>query len=301
MKIIKTNSKSESPWSSKMVEASIPKYSSLSVSAGSVYCPMTNGNASTINCEICQHCQGVDFNTENNSETIRCAHKESANIKTANKDEVDRLYVSEKPVEDKTVTPEDLKSIFARSTSKYCDLSEKDQMNAHSVISAKNINESDSDGTANFVPKYSNSIFDSEAIGKLVEEQKLVDEKKIQSKAESKLKQKESSKEWERDTKEILMATGYEPKGMTKSTSSETESNNPDVSEYKFSIFENIDDKLKNMTELTDGEKLKSQSKTRKENISRAKTKDDWESNHSKNTTTSGIVKDFFDKAFSKE
>lgn len=302
MKIIKTMSKNNSSWSSKMVETSIPKYAKLTVDAGEVSCPISDKKISTINCEICEHCGGIDFDINTNSEAIKCAHKESSNVKMASTDEVDRLYVSEKVTkENKDINPEDLKSFFARSELKYRDLDEKDDMNGHKIVSAKNISENESDGTKNFVPKYSNSIFDSDAISKLSEAQKNSDEEKEKSKENYKSQKKESKKEWEKDMKEALKATGYEPKGMTRSTSSETASNNPNVSEYKFSIFDNVDERIKNIPELTNGEKLKSQAQERKANISREKIKDDWETKSSKPTTTSGIVKDFFDKAFSKE
>jgi len=300
MKIIKTNGKNNSQWSDKLTESSVKKYSSLSVDLGSVFCPLSNSVVKTLNCEICQHCKGVDFHVASSTESIKCAHKESANVKQIKIDEVDRLFISEsskKPTMN-TELPEDLKSIFARSTAKFDDLGDEDIMGSHKIVSTKNINESDSDGTANFIPKYSNSIFNADTIAQLQEAGIKEEEEKVQKAKTAVAEKAELEREWETDIKAELEEIEYEPKGSVMSIAHEAKANNPDVSEYKFSIFESIDDKLKNIAELTEGEKLKSQASERKANISRDKEEDDWESNPKGVTSTSGIVKDFFAKTF---
>jgi len=301
MKIIKTEEKQDSQWATGLVEASIPKYASLSVSNGKIMCPLKNMLVSTVNCEICQFCTGIDFITATNTEVIKCAHKNSHNIKQSKVDEVDRLFVSDSKEREKQrtdgVTAEDLKSIFARSTSKFDEIDEEDLMNGSKIVSAKNITENENDGTSSFIPKVSNSIFNSEIIKNMIEEQKQEDDTRDKKIAEAKVEKAKAKREWEDETHKSLSEIGYEPKGPIMSISHETEASNPDISEYKFSIFDNnLEDKVKNIPELTDGEKLKSQADQRRENISRTKIKDDWESNHSKNTTTSEIVKGFFDK-----
>lgn len=297
MKIIKTNAKNESQWTERMVEASVKKYSSLTVEAGKVFCPLTNSMSSTINCELCQFCKGVDFNVATSMESIRCAHKESANVKTARKDEVERLYVSEDVnKKESDITPDDLKSIFARSTQKFEDIEDSELMNGNRIVSAKNINESESDGTSNFVPKFSNSIFNSENIAQLIASQKEKEEADAEKAQEIQAQSEADRKSWETDTKEALDDIGYEHKSKIMSISHEAEASNPDISEYKFSIFDGgLKEKLDAIPELTDGEKLKSQADERRQNISRAKAEDNWESDAQKSVSTSQIVKDFFD------
>jgi len=296
MKIIKTDTKNDSKWASDIVTAKSKKFSSLSIESGRVFCPLSNGEISTTNCELCDFCSGFDFNIANNQESIKCAHKESKNVKKASPDEVNRLYVSEKANEkENIISPNDLKSIFARSTSKFDDVDESDIMNGNRVVSAKNINESDSDGTSNFVSKFSNSIFDSNVISNLEETYKDEETEKQDSIKQSQLEKENSMREWEDDEKKSLGDIGYEPKGTIMSIAHEASASNPDVSEYKFSIFDNADDRLNKIPEFTDGEKLKTQSKKRKEDISREKKEDDWESNHSNTISTSKMVKGFFD------
>jgi len=297
MKIIRTEGKNDSSWANSIVEAGTKKFSSLSVSAGQVTCPLTNGIVPTLNCEICNYCQGVDFNLETSMESIKCAHKESANVKTAQVDEVERLYVSEKAneKEEGTILPEDLKSIFAKSTAKFDDIEDADLMNASKIVSAKNLSENESDGTSGFVPKYSNSIFDSEAIVKLEEAQKAEDDERDERIKQAQVDKAKSKREWEDDTQSELKEIGYQHKGSIMSIAHEAKANNPEVSEYKFSIFDSADERLRNLPELTKGEQLKDQAKERKENISRPQETDDWESKHADTISTSKIVSSFFD------
>lgn len=301
MKIIKTDSRNDSKWTNKIVEAKSKKFSSIQVNAGKVMCPMTNGLISTINCELCEFCKGIDLNIASSKEFIKCAKKESSELnKTAEVDEVERLFVSEKlnNKNEDTLSLDDFKSIFANSNSKLEDINENDIMNSNKIVSAKNINESKSGGTPGPISKFNNSIFDSNILKNLNESYAKEEEIKTSQKLVKEKEEQEARKEWEKDLKNKLGEIGYSPKGKIMSISHEAKANNPDVSEYKFSVFDNIDEKLKNIPELTDGEKLKQQSKKRKQDISRTKEEYDWESNYQNSISSSKITNSLYKTLF---
>jgi len=299
MKIIKTDAQNKSSWSEKMIEASIEKYSSLSVEAGNVSCPLINKKYSTINCELCSHCKGIELSASSGNEFVKCSYKYDSSDKEHKQDDIERLFVSER-LNNKTASENVDARIFG-NRKKYEDLNEKDIISSHKIVSAKTSGHSENDGTSNFVPKYNNSIFNANNLSDLNSEAEKTEEEENKKALEAQKDQTNKKREWENDNKKSLDGLEYQPKGSVMSISHESQSNNPKVSTYKFSIFENIDEKINNIPEKTGGENLKSQAQERKQNISRAKKEDNWEKNSENKTTTSSVVKNFFDGIFKEK
>jgi hypothetical protein len=315
MKIIKSQNRNSSDWTQKFVQASQEKVASLSVEAGSVYCPLKgNVPASTLNCEMCNYCQGIELQASTMREFIKCSYNYESNVKVATKtDDIDEKFVTQH-VSDrekaKDIDPEFFESEFKLGKKENDWTAEENAaMHGSRVVSSKD-NDQEEYGGRMVASKYNNSIFDSEALLKLNEAGKQAEEDARVKAAELQAEKQERKAQWEQDHKIELDEIGYSPSTMTKNISGThvadgdnvnekvVASNNPDVSEYKFSIFDtNIQEKVDGIAEKTAGEQLKDQASQRKASIGRAEKESDWE-RVSKPTSVDSMTDNFFQSLF---
>lgn len=296
MRIIDVKKKKSSDWTKDIVKASIKKEASLQVDSGEVTCPMTGGLRSTINCELCQHCSGINLKIASASEVVKCTYTYDIDTKDES-DLTEKFAISSTP-KGTDLSSVDLKSIFAKSELED-NFDPEESMSNNKIVSAKNISEDEFEGSSNFVSEYSNSVFNPNTLAELesVTEQIKADKKADVEKA--KITASERRSEWLTDREKELEGINYTPSGsLTKSISHESLASNPDVGEYKFSMFSDIKDKLESIPDRTQGEFLKEQHADRKKSISRTASNDDWENEDKSPTTSSKIVEDFFGSLF---
>jgi len=297
MKIINAKSKKPSDWAQGIVNASIQKDASLQVNTGKVLCPMTGKTISTINCELCKHCSGIDFKLASSTEHVRCSYSYDTGDKDSAADPMEKFQTSS--IQEKvSLDPEAIKSIFAKSKPE--DFNEEEGMSERKIVSAKNISEDEFEGSKSFVSEYNNSIFNPKVLAELEGLAQKEASEEIKNKKSASQTESERRSEWMEDRKRELEEIDYEPKTSTRSISNDTESNNPDVGDYKFSMFGDIDEKLGKIPNLTDGEMLKSQKEERKRDISREAKKDGWEKDSKSPKTSSQIVDGYFTSLFDK-
>jgi hypothetical protein len=313
MKVIKSQNRKSSDWTQKFVEASQTKIASLSVEAGKVSCPLQGKTATTLNCELCQYCQGFELKASSMRETIKCSYKYDSNAQEEPADVREKFISqhvgdSEKSLE---VDPTYFDSEFkVRKANNYTD-EEALSMNSSRVVSSKD-GDQEEYGTKMVTSKYNNSIFDSEALVKLNEAGIQAEEDAKNAKIAMAVERKERKSEWERDHKIDLGEIGYTPSTMTKNISGTftaegddvksrvASSNNPDISEYKFSLFdEDIEKKVSDIAEKTAGEKLADQSKQRTASIGRDQKSSDWEK-VKQPTKVDGMASNFFQNLFAE-
>lgn len=299
MKVITAKTKKSSDWTQDIVEASIQKEASLGVNVGKVICPMTNKLVSTVSCELCQHCKGIDFKLASATENVRCTYFYDTGDKEDSVDSMEKFHTSNVKEQDQ-ITPDDLKSIFAKNEPEY-DFTEEDRMSESKIVSAKNLSEDEFEGSSSFISEYNNSIFDSGTLSKLAD---MAEQEQLEKEAKDKEAAQEEAErrsEWMTDRAQELEDIKYTHQTAMKSISHEAEASNPDVGDYKFSVFDNIEEKLDSIPDRTDGELLKEQKADRKRSISRKSKKDDWESQDKSPTTSASIVGNFFGNLFEGE
>ena len=297
MKIITAKTKESSDWTQNIVKSSIQKEASLGVNSGKVFCPKTGKTTSTIHCELCQHCAGIDFKLASATENIKCTHAYDTGDKGATIDSAEK-FQSTSVKKQEPINTEDLKSVFARSELED-NFTEKEKMSEHQIVSAKNISEDEFEGSGHFVSKYNNSVFNPEVLAELEASAKKEDLEKEAEVKETARAESDRRSEWMADREKELDDIDYMPQPLiTKSIAHESKASNPDVGEYKFSVFDNIQKRLDGIPDRTQGELLKEQKEDRKKSISREAKKDDWESEDKSSKTSNIIVGEFFDSLF---
>jgi len=295
MKVSKLKNQGTTDWTDAIYKNSLEKTASINVTAGKVNCPLSSGSTSTLSCETCKHCSGIGMKIASSQEYVSCSYKyDTMDFKET--DSMNKFVSDSNEPDSSELTPEDFKSIFAKSERK---LELDEDLLSHTISKSGNEVEPGS-GTANFNPQNSNSIFDSSALDKFAEAQ-LAEENKHNAEVAKIKAQKEANKHaWDKEHAEQLAEINYNPKGI-QSIAHEVGASNPEVADHNFSIFENIDEKLKLMPEFTEGEKFKSEAQERNASISRDEKNNDWEKADKKNVTTKGLVSNFFDSLFNEK
>jgi hypothetical protein len=303
MKINKISNHQPSDWTQNIVEASTKKQASIQVEAGKVSCPLANAKISSMNCEICKHCKGSDFKTASSAEYISCSYgyeqkqeKVDSMSKFVSAKSSERIDKNTNESSEGEVTVDDFKSFFAKSK-QLDNFAEEEIISKNQIISSKD-GEVETDCSANFMPRNANSIFNPEVIAQLEESERESESKRVEARKQSDEELADKKASWNTHASEKLAEIGYVPTGTVKNTEStieDTKFSNPDVGEYKFSVFDNIDEKVGLIPEKTEGEKLKEASDDRRDGISRDKKEDEWQSVKEQKTTSS-VTENFLER-----
>jgi hypothetical protein len=294
-KIFSSKQRDTSDWTEQIVESSQMKTASIKVQAGEVSCPKSGSVISTLNCELCKHCSGSNIKVASSEEFIHCGYKYDTREKTSI-DPMDKFVTvaSKNEVED-TVTVDDFKSIFSRN-------GKEDNFNDQEILSDRKVVASGNDvsselatGPVGYVPEWSNSIFNSEALDAYAEKE-IAKEVKI-AEAKKKVQEDKALKKasWDADVASELKEIGYMPDNGIKSIAHEASYTSESVEAHKFSIFDNFDEKLASIPERTEGEQFKTKATERKEKIARKHQKDNSWEGVKKGSSTSQIMDSFID------
>jgi len=299
MKIINAQTKKTSDWTQDIVKSSMQKEASLLVSSGKIICPITNESISTINCELCDYCSGIGLKLADSSERVRCTYSFATNNNEKEIDSLNKFSSSDIDLE-KDIDGIDLKGIFAKNELKD-NFEQEERMSGNRIVSAKNISTDEFEGSSNFISQYNNSIFNQEKLEELdvIAKNKALEKQKQKDMLLASRKEKES--EWIVEKEKELKELNFSKHNLAKAISHELESNNPDVGEYKFSAFDNIQDRLDKIPEKTYGEMLKEQKNDRKNSISRTAQKDEWEEDSKSAVTSDSILNNFFYSLFNEK
>lgn len=299
-KIFSSKGRNNSDWTEKIVESSQQKTASIKVVAGTVKCPMTGKTQSTLNCELCNHCSGSNIKVASSEEFIHCQYKYN-NREVKEFDTMDKFISTANKQDLENISQEDFKSVFAREQ-KENDFVEEEILSQQKVVSSGNdVSSKLATGPQGYIPEWNNSIFDSDALDKFAEKEIAKEAEAQESKRKIEAEKAEKKANWDADYAEKLREIGYEPSNSIKSIAHESVPTNPDVSDHKFSIFDNIDEKLASIPSHTQGEKFASQAEERKEKIARKKEEDNSWEEVKKGTSTSKIMDSFIDTLLSKK
>jgi hypothetical protein len=289
MKIINSKSKTKSDWTDKIMNESFEKFASLNINSGKIKCPINNSLISTSNCELCEYCKGINLKIASSNEVVICEYDYKNNKEIEASNPVEKFATSNNKPDIDLSEDGTFGSIFKRDRLLQEEANEEDLASTGKIVSAKNVGMQGVDGTSLFISEKNNSIFSPDNLEKL---EKLISKEKEVKVSERKkdLENKESrKKEWEVDKEKELSTIEHFAQTLIKPISHEIGNHNQKIGDYSFSTFENIDKKLSSIEELTEGEKLKDKKAERKESISRAAKKDNWEEDSNKTTSTSKI------------
>jgi hypothetical protein len=298
-KIFSSTGRMNSDWTEQIVESSQIKTASIKVQAGSVSCPKAGKVISTLNCELCKHCSGSNVKVASSEEFIHCGYKYDTQEKS-NIDSMDKFVTVASAKSTEEISEEDFRMPLFTKSDKSELFEDTDILSEKKVVSSGNdVSSKLATGPKGYVPEWNNSIFNSDALDSFAEKELAKEAKISEAKATAHAEKLAKKAEWDKDVASDLKEIGYIPDNGIKSIAHESGVHTEDVADHKFSIFDNIDDKLANIPDRTEGEMLKAQSDERTEKIARKVEKDNSWEQVKKGSSTSTIMDSFIDKLLS--
>jgi len=291
-------------WTKQLTNATSENCDNIEVTASrTVHCPKANAEVSYSACELCGSCVG-GYMTASSQEMLKCSfNHESEKKEASNQETTANKFANSSSIKKKSDFEDvDIEGIALTGKSAMRTIVEKqiDHPSDKTIIPSKAAPDGETmvGGRGTFVAKNQPTLLDPNRIANLEKDMESKEGERREADAKRQQEKIDGAKEWETDIAAKLESIKYNPEKKIQSISHETNINNPSIGD-KFSVFENIDEKLSEIaSKKSPREETLEQNQERKEAIQASREKDtDWQS-VKKARTSNDVANELFDKFF---